>query len=196
MTALNTPNRPLKNPTSVTFPEFLERKILGESTTWINGLLAALIAALSLLTALPAYATNETVRVPVLANNVGANEVIKEGDLIWQSVPAYQVRADVVTQPEDIIGLAPRRAQRAGKVLRRVEYAPPIAVRKGSYVTMMLRHGALLLTTQGRALEQGAVGETIRLVNIDSNNTIPGEIVAPGIVAVTIYGQSALLALN
>ncbi|GAB4141563.1 MAG: hypothetical protein Tsb0016_09270 [Sphingomonadales bacterium] len=155
-----------------------------------------MIAALGFLAPLPAVAASETVRVPVLAHNVGPNEVVQESDLIWQAVPRFQVRADIVTQPEDIIGLAPRRAQRAGKALRRVEFAPPIAVKKGSYVTMMLRHGALLLTTQGRALEQGAVGDTIRVVNIDSNNTIPGEIVAPGIVAVTIYGKSALLALN
>lgn len=162
--------------------------------------IAAWMLFLTLLLALaapPARAAAEAMtRIPVLAHNIGANDVVDESDLTWMSVPTRQVRAGVVTEPEDILGLAPRRAQRAGQALRRVEFAAPIAVRKGGYVTMMLRHGALLLTTQGRALEQGAVGDMVRVQNMDSNQTLGGEIVAPGVVEVRMHGRAALLALN
>ncbi|RME62266.1 MAG: flagella basal body P-ring formation protein FlgA, partial [Alphaproteobacteria bacterium] len=104
--------------------------------------------------------------------------------------------ADVVTDPSDIVGLSPRRPQLAGRVLRRVEFAAPIAVKKGTLVTLMLRQGALLLTTQGRALEDGAIGDTIRVQNTDSKQTIAGAVSAPGIVAVRSRSLGRLAAID
>lgn len=171
---------------------------------YVFGKRLSLTATLLILTAaLLAYmapsalaASQSMTRIPVLAHNIAANEMVDESDLTWASVPSRQVRPDTVTEPEDIIGLAPRRAQSAGRALRRIEFTAPIAVRKGGYVTVMLRHGALLLTTQGRAMEQGAEGDVVRLQNLDSNQTLVGEIVAPGVVEVHIHGRTALLALN
>ena len=156
--------------------------------------LAALVAGLAL--PVPGHASGELVRVPVLARNVGADEIIGDSDIAWASVPARQVRADVVTDPVDILGLSPRRSQLAGRVLRRVEFAAPIAIKKGAYVTMMLRQGALLLTAQGRALEEGAIGDTIRVLNTDSKQTIAGEISAPGVIVVRSRGSGMLAAIN
>jgi len=54
------------------------------------------------------------------------------------------------------------------------------AVRRGEMVTLVFQTPGITLSTRARALEDAAVGQSVRLVNLSSNRTIDAVVTAPG----------------
>lgn len=129
------------------------------------------------------------VEVPVLARPKQRGETISEADLEWQQVRESQVQFGVLTRMEDIIGRQMRGPGRPGVPLRSTDIQREIIVAKGSLVTIIMRRGSLQLTAQGKALEDGGLGDTIRISNAQSKRTIEGKIEGPGTVSVVPMGQ-------
>ena len=59
---------------------------------------------------------------------------------------------------------------------------------------IVLQFGNMSLTAQGRAVEDGAKGDTIRVLNTTSNRQVEGIVVAPDTVSVSIGPRLAALA--
>jgi flagellar basal body P-ring formation protein FlgA len=51
-------------------------------------------------------------------------------------------------------------------------------------VTLRYDHGGLMIMTEGRALDRAAEGESLRVLNLASRNTITAVAAAPGLVTV------------
>src|SRR4051794_25030171 len=68
----------------------------------------------------------------------------------------------------------------------------PQVVTKGSLVTMVLQQRSMTLTAQGKALEAGADGQVIRVVNTMSNRTVEAVVTGPNQVSVAKPGSIAL----
>ena len=132
--------------------------------------------------------------VPVLLGRMRSGDVISEADIGYVEMPAHRVTADAALHAADMVGLSPRRSLAANTPIRLADLRPPIVVRRGEAVTMLLTSGALTITARGRALEDGARGRLVRIVNIDSNRTVEAEIVGPG--TVMVRGLAPLVAVN
>jgi flagella basal body P-ring formation protein FlgA len=50
----------------------------------------------------------------------------------------------------------------------------------------------ILITAQGKAQQDGAEGETVRVINTQSNRLVEGIVVAPGVVEIRIAQKVAL----
>lgn len=133
-----------------------------------------------------------TVDVPVLARSLGHNEVIGARDLVWTRVRQDTLRRDIITDVDQMIGMEPRQSLRSGQMISTSELQKPIAVARGALVTMVLKHGAMSLSSQGRAIEQGSVGDVIRITNNRSNLTVEGKVEGPNMVSVQLNGATAL----
>lgn len=129
------------------------------------------------------------VEVPVLARPKQRGEVVTEADLEWQQVRETQAQFGVLTRMEDIVGRQMRTLGRPGVPLRATDVQREIAIVKGSLVTIVMRKGSLQLTAQGRALEDGGVGDTIKVSNLQSKVTVEGKVEAPGTVSVVPMGH-------
>lgn len=125
-----------------------------------------------------------TTQIPVLTRPVNRGQVISERDIEWQEVRGEAVRRDVATDLDQLVGQAPRHNLRAGVPVLTTDVQAPIAVTKGSLVTMVLKTDAMTLTTQGKALENGSVGDTIRIINTQSNHTVEAKVEGPNMVSV------------
>ncbi len=125
------------------------------------------------------------VEVPALRHRMRRGEIIAESDLGWIERRADRLSATTVTDPSEIVGLTPRRALRAGEPIRARDVRAPVVVAKGATVTMSYRTPTMALTVAGRALEDGATGETIRVLNIQSNRVIEAAVASAGLVNVT-----------
>lgn len=123
-------------------------------------------------------------RIPVLAHPMGRGEVISEADIQWVDVREEVVRRDIVTNPRLLIGQEPRYQLRAGAPIRTVEVQKPVVVGKNSSVTIVLRSKFMTLTAQGRAVEDGSVGDVIRVTNVQSKQTVDAKVEGPGQVSV------------
>lgn len=125
--------------------------------------------------------------VPVLTRRVGRGEVIGQRDIAWVTRPADEVRRNHVRDPRKLVGMSARRSIRPDRPVRETDVTAPVLVPRNSLVTLMLRTEQMRLTVQGRALQDGAKGEVIRVVNTKSNTTVSGVVVADG--TVTVDGQ-------
>jgi len=133
----------------------------------------------------------ELIEVPVLRKRMMPGEVIRETDIAWQDVRADRIARNVVLDPIHLVGMSPRRPVRAEKPVLSSELRQPVLVPKNSLVTIRLQTARMVLTTRGRAMEQGAKGDVIRVVNTASNQIISASVTASGIVVVVPSGLRA-----
>ncbi len=148
---------------------------------------ATLVAALGTHGAVRADVAGRAIAVidvPVLRRPVRRDEIIVERDLKWTEVRVDRLPAAIITDPADLIGLAARRTLKAGKPIRAGDVGLPLAVTKGASVLITFRTPTMVLTVTGRALQSGAKGETIRVLNTTSNTTIEARIEGGNLVTV------------
>lgn len=136
-----------------------------------------------------------TLDIPVLAHAIPHGDIISAHDLTWSKVREDVVRRDAITDADQIIGLTPRQALRPGQMISAADLERPQAVGKGAMVTMTLKVGGMTLTSQGRAIEPGSLGDTIRVVNTRSNITVEAKVDGPNMVSVTPAGGPTQLSL-
>ena len=126
----------------------------------------------------------EVAHVLVPTHRLAAGSVLRAGDLVAASVPAGALRGEVVREPAQALGQELRHAVAQGQPLPLAELQRPLAVAKGSHVAMELHMPGLSLVAQGTALEGGAVGEHIQVLNPSSHMQMDAEIVGPERVSV------------
>ena len=127
--------------------------------------------------------------VPVPAKRILANEVITERDIKWVKVRQNRLPRGVIVDINELIGKSPKRWLRAGIPVRAANVQPPILVPKGSLVTIYLKAPRMMLTAQGKALENGSDGDVIRINNTQSNKVIEAEVTGVAKVAVLLPGK-------
>jgi flagellar basal body P-ring formation protein FlgA len=111
-----------------------------------------------------------------------------------QTISAGQIRRVEVTNPNLSGDFASDYAQVEGMITKSTllpEHAiyvsalrQPFAVSHGQQVRMVYNNGGLQITALGMPLDDGSVGEMIRVRNRDSGLVVSGTILGPGIVQV------------
>ncbi|PIW27869.1 MAG: flagella basal body P-ring formation protein FlgA [Rhodospirillales bacterium CG15_BIG_FIL_POST_REV_8_21_14_020_66_15] len=134
------------------------------------------------------------VKIPVLSRVVSRNDVIGQRDVKWIRIRADRVMPDTVTKLEDLVGMSSKRGLRPDDVVRQSDIERPILVERGSLVTVTLTHGPMALTAQGKALERGALGDVVQIVNRRSKAVFEGEVTGPGRAKVEIASIRELAA--
>jgi len=146
----------------------------------------------TLISRLVAGSVYETVQLPVLARSVAPGEVIQQADLDWMAIRLDRVAANAVTDPKQLVGMTARRPLRGGQMLRMSDIAMAAAIHRGTMVTLMVQTENMTLTAQGRALEDAAIGQPIRVVNTMSNKQLTGVVKDETTVTIPITGAMAL----
>jgi flagella basal body P-ring formation protein FlgA len=134
----------------------------------------------------------ETIQLPVLARSVAPGEVIQIADLDWMAIRIDRIAANAVTEPKQLVGMTARRPLRANQMLRMSDIAMAAAIHRGSMVTLMVQTENMTLTAQGRALEDAAIGQPIRVINTMSNKPLTGVVKDQTTVSIPITGAMAL----
>lgn len=123
-------------------------------------------------------AMHAVVDVPVLAGTMRNGHVIKARDITFQKERAKRLNHDVILNPENLIGMTPRRMVIEGQAIKVSEVEAPQIVRRGQNVTITFKSGAMVLTAMGKALENGSKGDLIRVVNANTSRTVAATITA------------------
>ena len=126
----------------------------------------------------------QTRYMPVLATAIAPGTVIAERHIVWKKFPTNRITSRAVQAQQGLLGLTVRRPIQAGKMILTSDTMKPIAIHKGSRITMVHQNGALNLSAVGRAMEDGSIGETIRLMNLSSKQMVEGRITGPGKIEV------------
>ena len=110
-------------------------------------------------------------------------------------VKAGQANGDLARSPAQAVGLAVRHMAVPGLPLRLAELVRPPLVQKGQQVAVALEEPGMALAVEGEALEQGALGEHVRVLNPASHAVLEGEVTGIGRVRV-VPGSHAALCLS
>jgi flagella basal body P-ring formation protein FlgA len=127
---------------------------------------------------------DEVAVIPVPSHRIPAGGIVRAADLVPLRVHVAALRGDVVRDVAQADGMSVRRAAASGQPLPIAELARPAAVGKGASVTLQLVSPGLALSVQGVALQPGAVGERIRVLNPVSRMIVEGDVVGVDHVAV------------
>jgi flagellar basal body P-ring formation protein FlgA len=122
----------------------------------------------------------------VLNRRIGAGDVIAAQDIAWMDMRQSRVDGDTVIGENQLVGRTPRRQAPANTPLRQRDIQAPQVVARNALVLMTLESRRMTLTAQGRALQEGAVGDVIRVMNTQSNRTIEARVTGINAVAVAI----------
>lgn len=133
-------------------------------------------------------------QVALLNRPLQEGEAISEADLSWSRVAADKTGGDAITSPAALKNMEARRTLTAQSVLRVRDVRGQRLVTKGSLVTMVVETPVMQLATQGRALSDGAMGETIRILNTQSNRTVDGVVIGGGRISVVAPGSIGAIA--
>ncbi len=91
---------------------------------------------------------------------------------------------DYLTRAEHLLGQVLTRPIAPGRPFRAQFLRPPSLVERGERVTLVARGGGLEVRVQGEALEDAALGESVRVRNLRSKRVVEGRVRARGVVEV------------
>jgi flagella basal body P-ring formation protein FlgA len=125
----------------------------------------------------------ETVEAATLTRSLRPGEVVKNSDVAIERRPKSEVGSEALGL-EQTVGFAAKQPLRGGQVLRSSDLMRPQVVQRNEAVTLLYEVPGIVLRVRGKALEAGAVGDVVGVLNIQSNRTIQATVTGPGSVAV------------
>jgi len=131
---------------------------------------------LSLAVAAPAMA--DTV---LAARTIRAQTIIGPGDVVVKSVDI----PGAATNPDRVIGMEARVSLYAGRPIRRGDVGQPALVDRNQIVPLVFERDGLRITADGRSLGRAGAGESVRVMNLSSRNTVSGRVLPDGRIMVS-----------
>ncbi|WP_254442217.1 flagellar basal body P-ring formation chaperone FlgA [Duganella vulcania] len=108
-------------------------------------------------------------RIAIMASDVPSGKILTDEDVLLERHDISGL-TDSVSDPQDVVGLAGRRALRSGEVLRMALLSAPTVVKRGDAVRIVARRDEIEVSMGGEALDNGARGTMVRVRN--ANGTV------------------------
>ena len=112
----------------------------------------------------------------IAARNIAAGEVLADGDL--------SVAAENAAAPVDFYGMQTKRTLYKGQPITLASLRAPVMVKRNAIVMMEFNRGVLQIRTEGRALEEGGTGDFVRVMNLNSRQTVTARVAGADYVQV------------
>ncbi len=120
----------------------------------------------------------QQVSVLALSQPLPAGSLLSASDLQVIRVRSSSLRGTPVTAIADVDGLALKQPAPGGVPLTRDMLIRPMLVSRGRPVVLRLEGAGLMLTTAGLALEAGAAGDRIHVINSVSHAVLIGQVMS------------------
>ncbi len=123
-----------------------------------------------------------TAMLPVIVTR----QPISRGDILTTDMIASEpqdlsdLRSLYYTETSSVLGKEAKRNFAAGSVIFANQIKQPLAVSRGQRVQILARRGAVQISSQGEALENGAIGDQIRIRNLQSERIVYAWVEGPG----------------
>ena len=140
----------------------------------------------------PGWRIHVTGRIDIFEKVVVLTRSLARGERLTPDMLALRERNTATLQygyfrtPREVAGRIARRALAAGTVLTPGNVAAPVLVKRGERVTLVATRGAVSVRMQGEALRDGSLGDRVQVRNLRSKRVVEGEVVARGVVKMTL----------
>lgn len=137
------------------------------------------------------------INLPLLSNRLTAGDIITKHDLVYVPKRAKDLKNTIITDPNHIIGMTPRRYIMPMEPITQTDLTEPKLVKRNEHVVIELNRGPMRLSVKGKSLADGAKGDVVDVLNVQSKRII--EAIVTGHGAVTVLDKSrrpAVMAMN
>lgn len=130
-------------------------------------------------------------RILRTAQAVVPNRVIEVGSIITaddiktEKFPANRIKNRHIKNKNDIIGKSAKRALVANIPVSKRDIEIPKIIKKNEIINIQFKVPGLSLRTKGKALNDGAKGDEITIMNLKSKRKIQAIVISPGAVSVS-----------
>jgi len=122
--------------------------------------------------------------VVVARRPIARGAIVQADDLTVEERDLGTTSANVVSSIEQATGMQARVPLTAGTALTFRALENPLLVRRGDLVTVVVETFGMRLSVPGEVQEHGAEGESVRVVNLKSQQELAGRVVDRGVVLV------------
>lgn len=124
--------------------------------------------------------------IPVLTKHIARGSTIASGDVTWSQIEVRRMSPNTLVEIEQIVGKEARRSLRTDRPLLVSDLTEPMLVRKGEMITMIYEVPGMTLSDMGRAMESGAIGDVVSVLNPRSKQTVMAKVTAKDRVTVSM----------
>ncbi len=124
--------------------------------------------------------------IAVATRELSRGQVLTHKDVRLEERDVAPLRRGYFQSQEEVIGKKLKRSIRMSDPITPPKITTPVAVKRGSKVMILASTGAIQVRMNGKALDNGSVGERIKVENQNSRREIEATVVGPGMVEVVM----------
>ncbi|MEM1187715.1 MAG: flagellar basal body P-ring formation chaperone FlgA [Pseudomonadota bacterium] len=125
-----------------------------------------------------------SLEIPVLRRGLTRGDLISERDIELVTRRITARAADIILEPELLLGMEVRRPIPAGSPLRHGQVDYPVLVTRGQTVTLVAGGAGLEVRMQGKAMGSGAMGDRLVVTNLNSGRRVEGIVQRDGSIQI------------
>ncbi|PVB59293.1 flagellar basal body P-ring formation chaperone FlgA [Labrenzia sp. 011] len=126
----------------------------------------------------------EMIEVATLAQPLRRGDILNEDDVAIIRLPRNKVPAGAILDADEIAGKEARTGLRPNAPLTRNDFRSPILISRGEKVTVTYEMAGMKLTSRAQAMDDGAKGDVIDVMNLHSRRIVPAIVSSRGQVRV------------
>ena len=126
---------------------------------------------------IPAVATADSV---IAKRTIRSQSILVESDVMVEK----NDRNSAITKISDVVGLETKYVLYEGRPISATDIGPAAIISRNQIVTLVYLQGGLSIAVEARSLGRAGVGEWLRVMNLNSRNTIRGIVSNDGNVLV------------
>jgi len=123
-------------------------------------------------------------RVVRASRDLPKGHILQRDDLIVTSEMTYYPLGESVDEPKSILGMKLVRPVKEAQAITKSMVRKPPAVKKGERVTILAENSRFRIMTLGMVLEEGAIGDQVKVINLSSGKQIFATVKGHGRVCV------------
>jgi len=125
-------------------------------------------------------------RVAVATRDIKRGELVSDSDCTMVRKDLGDLSGGFFADREDLRGLVAARSIPTGAVISTGSVDRPVAVKRGKVVAAEVRGNGFRITAMAKAMDNGRVGDVIKLMNVASRKTLTGEVLDANTVKVVL----------
>lgn len=124
-------------------------------------------------------------KVVVAARDLSANEILTEEDFTYGSTDLSRLRSGVFRDVSELAGKQAARPVRAGDMITKSMVDLPPDIKSGDVIKLVIKAPGLEISGSGKALHDGYIGESTKVLNTQTKKIIYGVVVDQNTVEIT-----------
>jgi flagella basal body P-ring formation protein FlgA len=123
-------------------------------------------------------------KIVVATNSLPRGSIIQQGDVTMEMRDISRLHRGFLEDAKAAVGKKLRQRIGRNQVITPSKLVAPLTVKRNNRVLIRASNKTIQVSMAGKALQNGSMGQVIRVKNESSNKEVDARVVAPGIVEV------------